>query len=1092
MRKIALGLALSSVLASNSHAVGLGEIVTNSSLNQPLNASIELVDTSPGDIDDLEVTLAPSAVFDQVGISRSSALDKLEFIPTIENGVPTIKVTSLQPIQEPFLNFVLEVTWANGKLLREYTVLLDPPVFSDTQYAATDSGVTAEPVIEEMPVATAIDEMAAPEVEALPGVAAEGLDPFVSIPDTQVATVDDLGTAESIETYEGLETYPVEGEIAEPVAIEEIDVTEVAPEIAATDIGEGLDPFVDGAPLESAYADDLAPTVEEISYNDYPIEESLPVEDIVMEVEPDLLEGTDEIFVAEADVLPADGTDEIFVSSPAPVAGGDSYTVTKGDTLSSIARQFADGASVSQMMVAMMRSNPNAFINNNMNLIKSGYVLRVPDPAEAASIPQREALAEIAKNNAAWGKYRSDVASNPLPQLSSERLAGIEDLVGLDRGDIATVPEVEVVVETTEVVAEIEDLVAPETGLEIIVPDEQGDSIEGSADTGTGAIGNVEKELALAKEQLVSSSKENAELRSRVAELESLLASKNRLIELKNEQLADLQKQMAAVAPEGDADKSMVEQATDAASNAADKAAETAKGLLPRAEMDDKPAPEAPVETEQAAEQADAAQTTLTDEPVKEAKKPESSGELLDDVKNNPNLLMGLGFGGLLLAALGWLVLRRKDGGEYEPPAVATPVSPTMGDSEEEKAEDSEPAKETAESAEETLTELETLQEEEPKLGETAVADAEEDALPESSFEAESVSDETEDEVMSEANVYLAYGLEDQAIEVLEPAVKAHPERTDYAVKLLEAYHSTKNTEAFESLAEKVAGQIEDKENSEEWKKIAVMGKALVPGAALFAAVDTGDLSMTQIKTRPPEIADIDMNPDDSSVENSLLNTVSEMDTGEVETAELDADSLEEAAGELQDELSEAIDSAESELDMGDISEAVEDNQVAEINASELGDLGAELEGEFDSNIDLSGDDVVDKLQHTQIELEKPDLDDLGDIELDTGDLEIEDLKLGDAESIVEPSEVIEAAKDDATISIPMEERLNLDALVGDEGPESLFSTGEDEISTKLDLAKAYLDMGDDEGAREALEEVISMGSPAQRDEAEKLKAQLD
>lgn len=198
MRKVALGLALSGVLVTQTHAVGLGEIRTHSALNQPLSANIELVETSAGDIDDLQVALAPREVFEQVGISRSRLLDQLDFIPTVENGVPTIKVVSLQPIQEPFLNFVLEVTWANGKLLREYTVLLDPPVFSDTQYAGSAAPAevfTPEMGAEELMPATDMAVLP-PVVETLPPLTSEmpvlsetdmlqgGSDPFVAVPES--------------------------------------------------------------------------------------------------------------------------------------------------------------------------------------------------------------------------------------------------------------------------------------------------------------------------------------------------------------------------------------------------------------------------------------------------------------------------------------------------------------------------------------------------------------------------------------------------------------------------------------------------------------------------------------------------------------------------------------------------------------------------------------------------------------------------------------------------------------------------------------------------------------------------------------------
>ncbi|HHK42725.1 MAG TPA: pilus assembly protein FimV, partial [Planctomycetaceae bacterium] len=96
------------------HAVGLGEISTYSALNQPLNAQIEMVSTSPDEVGGITVKLAPESVFEQVGITRSPVLNHLRFKPAVVNGTPVIKVSSDRPIQEPFVNFIVEVSWPKG------------------------------------------------------------------------------------------------------------------------------------------------------------------------------------------------------------------------------------------------------------------------------------------------------------------------------------------------------------------------------------------------------------------------------------------------------------------------------------------------------------------------------------------------------------------------------------------------------------------------------------------------------------------------------------------------------------------------------------------------------------------------------------------------------------------------------------------------------------------------------------------------------------------------------------------------------------------------------------------------------------------
>jgi len=129
-RKSAIAAALFFITASsNLHALGLGEIDMQSALNQPMNASIDLTSAAAADLSTVTVTLASQADHQRIGLSRSRILNDFDFsMETDKRGNTVIRITSRSAIHEPFLEFLLELTWPNGHLLRQYTVLVDPPV----------------------------------------------------------------------------------------------------------------------------------------------------------------------------------------------------------------------------------------------------------------------------------------------------------------------------------------------------------------------------------------------------------------------------------------------------------------------------------------------------------------------------------------------------------------------------------------------------------------------------------------------------------------------------------------------------------------------------------------------------------------------------------------------------------------------------------------------------------------------------------------------------------------------------------------------------------------------------------------------------
>ncbi|HSO99930.1 MAG TPA: FimV/HubP family polar landmark protein, partial [Thioalkalivibrio sp.] len=360
MRRLAMGMALWALLLvpGLSQALGLGEIEINSALNQPLNAEIELVSVRSGEMEDLQVRIAPEALYRRLGVERSALLNELRFSPeTLPDGRHVVRVTTRNPVREPFVNFLVEATWPAGRLVREYTLLLDPPVLFEQR---------AEPA-----------------------------------PRTPVSQ----------------------------------------------------------APREAR---------------------------------------------------PAPAPSRPSPRATAPRVTPDSYRVQRGDTLWNVARDLRpdNNITVEQMMLALLRANPEAFGDNNINNLQSGRVLRVPDADEINRLDRGQASREVARQNALWREYRTRVAgeTQPQPQVPAP-----------SRAD-APAPGADAPASPAEDDARLEILAARE-----------------------GEQAEMEQELALAREAADARARETRELSSRVAELEAMLESRDRLLELNNQQLAEMQ-----------------------------------------------------------------------------------------------------------------------------------------------------------------------------------------------------------------------------------------------------------------------------------------------------------------------------------------------------------------------------------------------------------------------------------------------------------------------------------------------------------------------------------------------------------------------
>ena len=148
---IAAVLALTAPFAV--HAAGLGRLTVLSPLGQPLNAEIEIVALRPGEEDTLVARIAPPEAFEAAGIEPSAMLNTVRFAIERRDGRRIVRVTTLQPINEPFVELLVELQSQHGRLVREYTFLLDP-----AEYKARDSLAAAPP----QPAAPAQPQPAAP------------------------------------------------------------------------------------------------------------------------------------------------------------------------------------------------------------------------------------------------------------------------------------------------------------------------------------------------------------------------------------------------------------------------------------------------------------------------------------------------------------------------------------------------------------------------------------------------------------------------------------------------------------------------------------------------------------------------------------------------------------------------------------------------------------------------------------------------------------------------------------------------------------------------------------------------------------------
>jgi len=954
LRKLLILLGVLSLLLSRSVlALGLGDISLNSSLNQPLDAHIGLRDLGDLSAEQVVVKLGTQEDFEKVGLERSFFYTQLRF-KVVDNGPngPFIAVTSRDPVREPYLSFVVDMRWNSGRVMREYTLLLDLPNFS------------------------------------------------------------------------GEAAAPIQGSVT---------------------------------PLKS----------------------------------------TTRPAASEPAAAPRD-TSGVSRDS----AGGDVYGPVKAsDTLWEIARDYRPGnASIHQTMLAIQEANPDAFIRNNINLMRKGQVLRIPSESEIRGLNNRQAINRVAEQNREWsgntlgaqldGSGRSSAKAAAATEVSGRlRLAS-----GSDSSDTTV------------------------------------------SDAGAGAASEqLSQELTSAKDELARSRGENSELRSRVTDLEEQIETMERLLAVSSEQMRALE--LAAQqddAADGDVAQDDAEQGETAQDDVAEPSAIDSEQRSQDAAIAEQTAATAPETTEPEQAKTPEPEATPavrnTTKVIRRAPEP----TLMDKVMDN---LLWLVLAVVLLLILAVLALRKRG-------------------TQDDDSDDFTPDYDDSLAYEDAQTEAE-MEAAEQELAPEQEFD-EEPLFDETELEApESVEAETGD-VVGEADIYIALGKYEQAEEMLLRGLEREPGSMPINLKLLELYGESNDLEAFDKRFTAVASQGDEASTARGYSLRAQHFPGalefVAPVAAASATPKTEDAAIEddfaqafdELEDAPSEADanEVDLSDDfdfdfSDDLEQSLEddNKDFQLDDFAADSADKNDTDLGTSSGSRYDLSFDLEDEAEDdtafELDLeDDASEASapeqdalaldeleltldEDATASTADASDLGDLGdlgdlADLEFELDSAEETpSAAPLLDEAAQLDGDLDfdqVPELDAAADSEaqvptLDAADDDSDDFDLDKA---MEDFDLAALDEEMASLDVAGEPADSFDsdeafeqALGADEQPVSSdqphqdladdefdFLADSDEVTTKLDLARAYIDMGDLDGARDILSEVAEEGDEAQKAEA--------
>jgi pilus assembly protein FimV len=717
-------------------------------------------------------------------------------------------------------------------------------------------------------------------------------------------------------------------------------------------------------------------------------------------------------------------------AAAAPAYDASSYTVSRGDTLYGIAGSIAGGdrQAIQRTMIALFRANPEAF-NGNINQLRAGAILRVPSSDEVTGISASDASSEIRQQNAAW---RAATGA------------------------------------------------AEEGRLKLVTPPEG----EGETAAAPQSSGRVEGQIDA---------------------LEKDIAEQRRLLELRNQELADLQRKLAEARAQEQAAQPPVQP---------------------------EPVPEAPAEpTDEAAiapeddVQEPAAPPTEAAPPEPESKPaPEPAAEagpsLMDRLADNWKILAGA-IAVLLLAVFGINFIRRRreedvDGAlrNFEVPPSAPVPTETMrlralatGD------RTAEMPRPPMFQEEEDEDEGDIVVEERPVARPKTEAPRP-SAGHEETISAEAALDLDQADPLAEADFHMAYGLYDQAVDLVRMALQKEPSRNDLKLKLAEIHFVAGDTNQFLTVARDLKKSLG---GGGDWDRIVIMGRQLAPDEPMFAgavqdagvdlSLEGGDNLVDLDLLSAPEgdegldldlgkvaaaTADGDATGENTALEFDLSDTAARFTTtqeiaGREGGGTVEMPTLEIPSSETPTVETPALKASQAARDR--MQPATPDS-TAEMAIDDLGlDLGNldNLPDIDDATAIATGlhEDLTQIAAHTQTEVLPRDESGEGDETalmpggaggetailppIDFGEI---DLDVGGATDAADESPTV---RDTTLKTEQMPQLSNLEPVTMSE------------VGTKLDLARAYMDMGDPDGARNILQEVLAEGSASQKQEARRL-----
>lgn len=754
------------------------------------------------------------------------------------------------------------------------------------------------------------------------------------------------------------------------------------------------------------------------------------------------------------------------VADTATEALGQEYLTQRGDSLAKIARDMKpEGISLDQMLVALYQVNPNAFDGKNMNRLKVGKIIRSPSQQELTALSRQQASKEVKVQSANWNDYRNKLAGIVAESVPSDSEASTQSA----DGKIKSAAEDK----SMPTAAGPKDVVKLSAGEAALTKKEAED------------VKSLQAKITALQEE--STARENSvkEAQDKTAALEKQIADMQQLLALKNNSMSDMQKQAEM-------------QAAAEANKAAEAPPATAEQQNPTEMVAAEPAKVEPPAAEVKPQQPPKPAPIVVAEPAEEA------GFL--DGFDLP--LLGAGAGLLAVLGGGWMFLRNKrkrNLADFEQGIMTSgglKANTVFGN--------------TSGSSVDT--------------GDTSF-------LTDFSQSANGGMIDTNDvDPIAEAEVYMAYGRDAQAEEILKDAISKEPKRYELHLKLLEMYAASKNVSAFETIAGELYTTLGAADPT--WAKVAEIGYGLEPSNPLYQAntshsvahattekLDANDFSDSPIASE----TDLDFSFDNDSLAQQSAASTNDKDAFDLDLGALNAEKnntdeiaftssmagTESLIANTIENLTQTESTAakpQEYIAPQTESHAVESNDALDFDFGELTapaepaqDEGANF-GHTMPGLDMTGFESTKTEAELAMEaaasqtiesfelpvLSQPADADVNEISFTTPDTAEEsdfnfDLSTvtPEAANYVEEDTAAANTYDLSAISLEMTEEAT---------PEQTLSLAADEpieIETKLDLVVAYIDMGDAEGAKELLDEVIKEGGATQRKRAEALLAKL-